>query len=150
MMKNLGILILVALALSSCVTFKLDEQEVNKVLLLWQRLDPIRLTEITATPFLLDGEIIALKEDAKLYWQRLKSSGLKPGQLYTTEIKPADESWTQFFPNTRQVQLFFKKYVPAKSVIVQITCEAGLFFFILNGEKNGYAQILGIRGPGHE
>jgi hypothetical protein len=146
-MKKILLLAAGVILIASCVTFKVDEDQVEKIIRLINKNDTEKLTKITATPFLLDAEIIALQGDAALLWENLKQAGFTLANARLVDLIPVKEDTYKLFSPSWEVEVFFKKYVPAKSVVARIQADNGSFLLLLDGEKKGYAQILGIKGP---
>jgi hypothetical protein len=147
-MKKIPILLAgVLLLLGACVTFKVDEDQVAKIIKLINSGDTDKLARVTRVPFLLDGEIIALQDDAGLLWKNLAQAGFTLQNAALADLIPVKEDTYKLFADTWEVEVFFKKYVPPKSMVAQIKADNGDFLLLLDGEKKGYAQILGIKGP---
>jgi hypothetical protein len=147
-MKKIPILLAgVLLLLGACVTFKVDEDQVTKIIKLINSGDTDKLARVTRVPFLLDGEIIALQDDAGLLWKNLAQAGFTLQNAALADLIPVKEDTYKLFADTWEVEVFFKKYVPPKSMVAQIKADNGDFLLLLDGEKKGYAQILGIKGP---
>jgi hypothetical protein len=146
-MKKILIPLICMIVLASCVTFEVDEDEVTKIIKLINTGDTKKLAKITQTPFLLDAEIIALQDDAALYWKNLAQAkfGLVNAQL--VDIIPVEAETYKLFAESWEVEVFFTKYVPPHSMVAKIKADNGNFLLLLDGEKKGYAQILGIKGP---
>jgi hypothetical protein len=147
-MKKIPILLAgVMLLLGACVTFKVDEDQVTKIIKLINSGDTDKLARVTSVPFLLDGEIIALQDDAGLLWKNLAQAGFTLQNAALADLIPVKEDTYKLFADTWEVEVFFKKYVPPKSMVAQVKADNGDFLLLLDGEKKGYAQILGIKGP---
>jgi hypothetical protein len=147
-MKKIPILLAgVMLLLGACVTFKVDEDQVTKIIKLINSGDTDKLARVTRVPFLLDGEIIALQDDAGLLWKNLAQAGFTLQNAALADLIPVKEDTYKLFADTWEVEVFFKKYVPPKSMVAQVKADNGDFLLLLDGEKKGYAQILGIKGP---
>jgi hypothetical protein len=147
-MKKIPILLAgVMLLLGACVTFKVDEDQVAKIIKLINSGDTDKLARVTRVPFLLDGEIIALQDDAGLLWKNLAQAGFTLQNAALADLIPVKEDTYKLFADTWEVEVFFKKYVPPKSMVAQVKADNGDFLLLLDGEKKGYAQILGIKGP---
>jgi hypothetical protein len=147
-MKKIPILLAgVLLLLGACVTFKVDEDQVAKIIKLINSGDTDKLARVTRVPFLLDGEIIALQDDAGLLWKNLAQAGFTLQNAALADLIPVKEDTYKLFADTWEVEVFFKKYVPPKSMVAQVKADNGDFLLLLDGEKKGYAQILGIKGP---
>ena len=146
-MKKSLIVLSVFLIITACVTFVVEEDEVLAIIELINGAKVDELTNICQTPFLLDGEIIALADDVKTLWANLKSVGFKINKPEVMEITPVTDDTAKLFSDSWEVSVFFEKYVPENSVVAKIKSENGTFLLLLDGEIMGFAQILGFKGP---
>jgi hypothetical protein len=146
-MKKILIPLICLIVISSCVTFEVDEDEVTKVIKLINKGDSEKLAKITQTPFLLDAEIIALEDDAALFWNNLAEAEFSLANPELVDIIPVEEGTYKLFSESWEVEVFFQKYVPENSVVAEIKTDNGSILLLLDGEKKGCAQILGIKGP---
>ena len=143
----ISILMMLLLLIPSCITFKVDENEAGKIISLINAGDVEKLTAITATPFLLDGEIIALPDDAGFLWQNLKEAGFALQNPLLAGLAPVTDETYKLFSEDWEVSVFFKKYVPKDSKLAEIKTADGTYLLLLDGNRRGSAQILGMRGP---
>src|SRR4030042_2067366 len=104
--------LLLILLLTSCATFEVTEDEAARVIALINKGDVETLTAITAVPFLLDGEIIALDGDALILWKNLKEAGVTMNNAKIVSLAPLREDDWAPFSSSWAVSVFFKKYVP--------------------------------------
>jgi hypothetical protein len=140
------VLLLAGIALvASCVTFKVDENEVTKVISLINKGETDKLAAITAMPFLLDGEIIALQSDSLVLWTNLKAAGITFNNAQLAELISIKEDTFKLFADTWEVSVFFKKHVPANAKLARLQTDNGGFLLLLDGERKGHAMILGIK-----
>ena len=146
-MKKILFCLSVLLIFTACVTFRVEEDEVFAIIELINVGKVEELTNICQTPFLLDGEIIALANDVKTLWSNLKEVGFKLSKPHVQEIIPVTDSTARMFSESWEVSVFFNKYVPENSVVARIKTEKGTFLLLLDGEIQGFAQIIGFKGP---
>jgi len=146
-MKKILIPLICIFVIASCVTFEVDEDEVSKIIKLINTGDSTKLAQLTQTPFLLDAEIIALEDDAALFWKNLAEARFSLANPQLVDIIPVAEETYKLFSESWEVEVFFKKYVPPRSVVAEIKADNGSVLLLLDGEKKGHAQILGIKGP---
>ena len=138
--------LLVVLAISACATFEVTEEEAAKVIALINKGDVQTLASITAVPFLLDGEIIALEGDALILWTNLKKAGVAMKNASIVSLSPLREDDWQRFSSSWEVNVFFKKYVPQDTKLAEIECDDGRFLLLLDGRTKKHASIVGIKG----
>jgi hypothetical protein len=138
--------LLFSLTLTACATFVVTEKEAAQVIALINRGDAETLASITATPFLLDGEIIALPGDALILWKNLKEAGVNMANAKIVSLTPLRPDDWQRFSSSWEVSVFFKKYVPKNTKLAEIDSDSGKFLLLLGGEKLKRAGIIGIKG----
>jgi hypothetical protein len=137
---------LAALASSCASLVTVNENEVDKVVALVRAGDAARLEKLTALPFLLDGEIIALPGDAGVLWRNLKAAGVTLAGTKLVRLTPATGDAYKLFADTWEVSVFFKKYVPSNGMIAEIRSDSGAYLLLLGGYAlDGYARIIGLK-----
>jgi hypothetical protein len=123
-----------------------NEKEVDKVVSLINAGNADQLEKLTALPFLLDGEIIALPGDAGVLWRNLKAAGITLQGMKLVRLTPAREDSYKLFADTWEVSVFFKKYVPANGMIAEIASDSGRYLLLLGGYAlDGYARVIGLK-----
>ena len=105
------------------------------------------LIAVSQTPFLLDTEIILLKEDIREFWSQILKVGFKIPDYRSISSTPIAGTTYKAFADTMEVQSFFQKYVSDRAHIV--TVDAGSFsvHFITDRVGIGDIKILGMKGP---
>jgi hypothetical protein len=138
--------LILILSLTACPTFTVTEDEAAKVIALINAGDADTLASITAVPFLLDGEIIALEGDALILWKNLKEAGVTMNNARIESLTALREDDWQKFSSSWEVSVFFKKYVPKGTKLAEIDSDSGKFLLLLDGKKLGRASIIGLKG----
>lgn len=141
--------VLILVALSSCTTMKAvpNDKAIERFVELYNNGDTVRMTEMTAVPMLIDGEIVSRRGDADFFWNRLFEAGFRFDNSNTVVSNPVDGKSRLLFGDTMEVGTFFDKYVPETAVIVSVKGPGGDFILILSGRKGRYPFIFGFAGP---
>jgi hypothetical protein len=136
------------LVLVSCATvpFAKNPDHVLKLVDAFNAHDTTLLVADTSLPFLFNGEIVELKEDATTMWTNLVQSGLTIRDARVTEDVAATPGDYTRFADTMEVRTFFQKYLPKSTMLVRVSFDGGSFFMLLDGSERGYPLILGIEG----
>jgi hypothetical protein len=143
------ILIFLLIIFASCTTMKAvpGNRSVERFIELYNSGDTERMTEMTSVPMLIDGEIVARSSDADFFWSRLSDVGFNFSSMENYTVELITENSQFLFGNTKEVSLFFDKYVPDTAVIVKIYNPGGDFILLLSGRKGRYPFIFGFTGP---
>ena len=144
----LGVLLVVLLIFSSCATanFIYRESTARKVVDLVNAKDTEILSLLSRNPFLLDGEIILMPGDMKMYWEKAFEAGFGlPGGVVESVV-PVDGNTSEIFGDTMDIQVFFKKYVPAASSLAKVSSNSGCYWFVFNEKEGKYPKILAFKG----
>ena len=134
------------LFLGACTTFQRwhDEGDLKKVSELLSQGKAGELASASQTPFILDGEIILLKDDLGTLWTQLVKSGFQlPGAVLVEGRKPADD-----FGTGLEVKAFFKKYLTPETRVLEARLPSGdRYLFLIDSGGWGRFKILGWKGP---
>jgi hypothetical protein len=106
------------------------------------------LSEVSASPFLLDGEIIALPEDTTVFWDGMVKAGLKLVRELSRAV-PVEidgDTWREF-GSTRDVQVFFGKYVKEGARLFELSTGNGRRVLVLYRSSGGSRKLYGFKGP---
>lgn len=137
----------VMIAAFSCATAPpvQTEEDVRAVTALAAAGETGKLTEQSHIPFLFDGEILVRSRDAAEMWRLIAASGLfgeNPPVADFSGVGP--ESYT-LFSDTKQVELFFSKYVSDHARIAVIDTPHAILTLLLDGKSEGYSRIAGMK-----
>jgi len=109
-----------------------------------------KLASLSASPFLLDGEIIALPEDTAAFWKGLVRAKLKLEPEVSRILTVDAETWREF-GSTRDVQVFFqvlvKSHVEAGSRLFEFSTADGRRVLILYWASPESVRLYGFKGP---
>jgi len=104
------------------------------------------LAAISSSPFLLDGEIIALPEDAAVFWDGLAKAGVKLDVELSRALEVGTDTWREF-GSTRDVQVFFGKYVAEGARLFELPTVNGRRVLVLYRSSWGSRKLYGFKGP---
>ena len=137
-----------ALALASCASIQRSQDQgmVRQVAELINSGDSARLATLSATPFLLDGEIVPLPADVASFWQGIAKAGFRvEGAALDRGVPVAADSYKDF-ADTMEVKSFFSRYVKNARVL-DLTTSAGRHLRLLTRSQWFSWKILGFKGP---
>jgi hypothetical protein len=139
---------LALLALASCTTLQRmsDEKDAAWVARQVNEGHAAELAAISSSPFLLDGEIIALPEDTASFWNGLTKAGVKLDPEPSRALAIGPDSWCEF-GSTRDVQVFFGKYVKEGARLFELPTERGRRVLVLYRSSWGSRKLYGFKGP---
>ena len=106
-----------------------------------------RLVELTARPFLLDGEIVVLQRDIEMMWSNLRDVGFRFAEATVEEVGAlTDQSYLEF-GDTMDVQVWFERYTADDAGIARVRTSHGVFFIVIGEGDEIDLQIFGFTGP---
>ncbi len=142
-------LLVLLLTISACSTVPPAQRE-DRIVQLLAELDtaePARLLELSATPFLLDGEILAREADVGTMWANLREAGFRFDDASVVTVAAVSADSYVRVEDTRDVRVYFDRYLPEGAGVVEITTVHGSFL-VLTGDKVGrIPRIFGFAGP---
>jgi len=150
MIKKIIFLFFGAVLLWSCATvpFIQRESSIKSVVELINTGNHAKLSELSEIPFLLDGEIIVMPGDVSFFWETALKNGLSISGYTIESVGPPDAGDSAVFSESREIAMFFAKYVPEDSSIAKIKASSGTFYLLLNGKEGKYPRIIGFKGDG--
>jgi hypothetical protein len=148
-MKPMRIALFLVLALSGCATFSLkyEERSASGIIDLINGGKAEALADLSALPFLFDAEMLLAREDVETLWKNLVASGFSLPNPRIVHIEPAAPDLSSVFSDSKEVEVFFKKYVPQRSSFLSVQSDEGEFFFVLAGLADGKRKIVAFKGP---
>jgi hypothetical protein len=138
-----------ALALASCASYQhsWDQGAVGQVADLLNTGQAPKLTSMSLTPFLVDGEIVLLKGDVASFWDGIAKAGFRvEGAALDQGAPVAAESYKQF-ADTMEVKAFFSQYVKKDARVLRMTSSKGSHVLLLMRRDRIYLKIIGFKGP---
>ena len=106
-----------------------------------------QLAGMTATPFLLDEEIILLSDDMRGFWQNIVEAGFSIDNAALTATYEIDDKSFKEFGKGLEVESFFQKYVSKDGHIVVVETEDVKILLIMDRTKKKETKLIGFRGP---
>ncbi len=146
---SIGTALLVLLLAASCTTVPVSQRE-NRVEALIEELNtaPVdRLMELSARPFLLDGEIIILETDLAMMWTNLRDVGFTFRSATLEDLGPVTPTTYLSFADTMDVRTWFEKYAAEDAGLARIATSHGTFLIITGDRTRRLPQIFGFTGP---
>jgi hypothetical protein len=104
------------------------------------------LAAICSSPFLLDGEIIALPEDTLAFWNGMVKAAVKLDPELSRAVEIGADSWREF-GSSRDVKVFFEKYVAEGARLFELQTADGRRVLVLYRASWGSRQLYGFKGP---
>lgn len=142
--------ILILAALASCSTTPPAQRlsRVEKLLEELQTADVDRLMELSAKPFLLDGEVLAREADIRSMWTNLGAAGFHFNDAVITDVAPASgPDQYESFAATMDVRVFFERHLFDGAGLIEVRTEYGSFLILTGDKVSGIPQIAGFTGP---
>jgi len=146
---RIGAVLLVAVLAASCTTVPVSQRD-NRVELLIEELntaDIDRVMELSARPFLFDGEIIILESDLRTMWTNLRDVGFTFDAATIEELGPVTDNTYLQFADTMDVRVWFQKYAAEDAALARITTTHGTFLIITGDRLQRLPYIFGFTGP---
>lgn len=141
-----GLAVLFVLASCSTLPRTTDEGGIAYVVCLVNTGRASKLASLSASPFLLDGEIIALPDDTAAFWEGFIRAKLKLEPDGARALPVGSETWREF-GSTRDVQVFFQRHVEAGSRQFEIPTTDGRRVLILYWSSQKSVRLYGFKGP---
>jgi hypothetical protein len=139
-----------AMALASCASFQhsWDQGNVTTVADLINSGQSAKLAAMSSTPFLVDGEIVALKTDVAGFWEGIIKAGYKVGGPQLGAAAPASADSYKQFADTFEVKAFFTQYVKKDTRILELKTSSGKSVLLIIKDALFSKKIIqGFKGP---
>lgn len=146
---KIGAVVLIALFAASCATVPVSQRE-RRVETLIEELntaDVDRLMELSARPFLFDGEIIIVEADLRSMWSNLRDVGFTFDGATITALEPVDETTYRRFSDSMEVRVWFEKYTTEDAAIATVQTSHGSFLILTGDRLERLPYIFGFTGP---
>lgn len=141
---------LVALFAASCQTAPVAQRDgrVERLLIELNRASVDRLMELSARPFLLDGEIILLESDLEMMWTNLHEVGFTFEAPTLRTLGPVDGSTWRRFGDSMDVRVWFERYAAEDAGLAEVQTSHGTFLIVTGDRVPGHLpKIFGFTGP---
>lgn len=149
LIRFFSIALIISAFFVSCATMtrRPGQPDIKRIVGAVNRGDAQMLSETSAVPFLLDGEMLSIDADVSRLWLNLTEAGFKFGNAAIVAINEIGEDGYKLFADSMEVKVFFAKYVERSAVLAEVDTEAGKFLLLVSPAKNGKAMIRGMKGP---
>ena len=138
------------LVLSSCASLQhsWDQGDVEMVAKLINDGQGQKLAAMSATPFLVDGEIVPLKPDVASFWNGIVKAGFRVEGATLTHGAPLTADSYKQFADTMEVKSFFAQYVKKDARILELrTATSGDRILLIFRDSWGSKTMYGFKGP---
>jgi len=106
-----------------------------------------KIAAMSATPFLVDGEIVALPADVVSFWADAAKAGFKvDGASLETGAAVGADSY-KLFADTMEVKAFFTRYVPRGSRTIDLATSSGAHVRLIVHSGLFSTTLYGFKGP---
>jgi hypothetical protein len=146
----LAVIAAALLALSSCASLQRswDQGNVEMVARLIDEGQPKKLAAMSSTPFLVDGEIVALKDDVASFWNGIVRAGFRVEGATLGQGWPLTAESYKQFADTMEVRTFFAQYVKKDARILEMrTSTSGDRILLIFRDRWFSKTIYGFKGP---
>jgi len=138
------------LLLSSCASLQhsWDQGNVRMVATLINGGQAQKLAAMSATPFLVDGEIVPLTPDVASFWNGIVKAGFRVEGATLTQGTPLTADSYKQFADTMEVRSFFAQYVKKDARILELrTATSGDRILVILRDSWGSKTMYGFKGP---
>jgi len=138
-----------AVVLVSCASIQRsqDQGTVRQVASLVNAGNAAQLASLSASPFLVDGEVVPLAADVASFWQGVVKAGFRVEGATLDRGDPVGADSFRSFADTMEVKSFFAQYVKKGARVVELTTSAGARVRLLVRSQLFSWKILGFKGP---
>ena len=103
------------------------------------------LTAQSHVPFLFDGEILGRGQDVAEMWRLIVGAGVFEAETTLGALSGVGPGSYRLFADSKQVELFFSKYVSENASTAVVETPAATVILLLDGRSEGYSRIAGMR-----
>jgi len=140
-----------AITLASCASLQhsWDQGNVQGVANLINGGQSAKLAAMSSTPFLVDGEIVALKADVAGFWDGIIKAGYKVEKPELNAADPVSADSYKLFADTMEVKAFFAQYVKKDTRVLTMKTSGagGRVLLIVKDNLFSSKTIQGFKGP---
>jgi hypothetical protein len=147
MLKRVLLILPIVIIALSCATIPLaqDEEAITRVIELFNSHQADALVDLSAKPFVFDGEILLMQQDLQQLYANLDRAGFDLRGYRIIAIEPVSENSYKRFADTMEMRVFFSKYIQSTATVVTVHAEHGRILLLLDGRKGRYPQIHGFK-----
>jgi hypothetical protein len=137
------------LVLGSCASLQrsFDEGDIRQVVDLINSGQSQKLTALSMTPFLVDGEVVVLPADVAGFWAGIVKAGFRvDGAALDSGTAVAADSYS-LFARTMEVKSFFSRYLKEGGRVLDFATGGGKHVRLLIKNEWFSWKIVGWKGP---
>ena len=136
-------------ALVGCASLQrsVDQGDARQVTDLLNAGQAAKLTAMSATPFLLDGEIVALRSDVATLWDNVVKAGFRLSDASLARSVPVSAGSYREFAQTLEVKAFFDSQVKRGTRILELQTANGARVLLLLRDAWFTRTLIGFKGP---
>lgn len=140
--------VLIVFAIASCATVPLsqDTASVERLVRELNEAPVERLVELTATPFLLDDELVVLEADVTIMWQNLRDAGFAFDGAQVVSVTPGGAPPVAF-GSSLDVEAWFDRYAASDWASTEVQTTHGTFLILTGSAADDVPLIYGFTGP---
>jgi len=155
-MERLGIcigalaaVIAAIVSLASCASLQRsqDEGDAKRIANLINAGNAQSLAGMSASPFLVDQEIVVLPADVSGFWQNAIAAGFRVDGAALERAAPVTAASYTEFAGTMEVKSFFAQYLKDGARILELSTGAGRRVLLLTRKAWFTLKIHGFKGP---
>jgi hypothetical protein len=102
---------------------------------------------MSATPFLLDQEILVLPQDVAYFWKSILAAGYRLEEPEVERGAPVGPESYKEFRDSMEVRTFFKKYLKKGARLLELRTGDGRRVLLLVRLTAFSHRISGFKGP---
>jgi hypothetical protein len=147
--KTVFLLAAAALLLSSCASIQRaqDKGRIGQIAGLINAGDAEKLTAMSAVPFLLDQEIVPLRQDIEAFWRDVAKAGFSIEGPALEKGTPVTADSYRAFADTMEVKTFFSKYLKKGARVLELSTGSGRRIILLVRDTLFSRTLYGFKGP---
>lgn len=137
------------LLLSSCASIQRaqDQGRVGQIAGLINAGNAEKLAAMSAVPFLLDQEIVPLRQDIDAFWREVAKAGFTIDGPALEKGTPVTAESFRTFADTMEVKTFFTRYLPKGARVLELTTGSGRRIILLVRDTLFSRTLYGFKGP---
>jgi hypothetical protein len=147
--KTVFFLAAAALLLSSCASIQRaqDKGRIGQIAGLINAGDAEKLAAMSAVPFLLDQEIVPLRQDIEAFWRDVAKAGFSIEGPALEKGTPVTADSYRAFADTMEVKTFFSKYLKKGARVLELSTGSGRRIILLVRDTLFSRTLYGFKGP---
>jgi hypothetical protein len=137
------------LVLGACASLQrsFDEGDIRQVADLINSGQSQKLTALSVTPFLVDGEVVVLPADVAGFWDGIVKAGFRVDGAALASGADIDKNSYSLFAPTMEVKAFFARNVREGGRILDFATSGGKHVRLLIKNEWFSWKIVGWKGP---